>query len=323
MSQGAVGFVVPEPKVRLLPEPTPLHRLDRLSNELGRELWIKRDDLTAVGVGGNKIRKLEYLLGEAAEQGADTLVTVGAAQSNHCRATAAAASVSGLDCHLVLTGSRPEIPRGNLLLDELLGASYEFCADPDWAAVFEAAQQACERLTDEGKKPFLMPAGGSTPVGSTGYLSAYSEFLDQCELHGLEPASIVHATGSGGTQAGLVAGRSLLGGSAEVIGVAVALDANLIGPVSDGLADVLLQVLGYPRAQAEPAVVLDGYRGPEYGIPTVEGQAALQLMLRREGILLDPVYTAKAFSAVVANDPQLPAGPVVFWHTGGTPAVFV
>ena len=316
------SFVVPPPRVPLLPEPTALHRLDRLSVALDRELWIKRDDLTAVGVGGNKIRKLEYLLGEAADNGADTLVTVGAVQSNHCRAVAAAASVMGLDCHLVRTGNPPAEPAGNLLLDELLRASYEFCPDADWAAVFEAAQQACERLTAEGKKPFLMPAGGSTPTGALGYVNAYSEFLDQCQTHDLQPASIIHANGSGGTQAGLIAGQALLGGPATIIGVAVALEAELIAAVSTGLAQALLRSFEQDESQLKPAIVLDGYRGPEYGIPTEQGEAALLTMLRREGILLDPVYTAKAFSAVIANDPAIPDGPIVFWHTGGTPAVF-
>lgn len=322
MDQRSVNsFVVPPPRVPLLPEPTPLHRLDHLSAELGRELWIKRDDLTAVGVGGNKIRKLEYLLGEAADNGADTLVTIGAVQSNHCRAVAAAASVTGLDCHLVLTGEQPAKPTGNLLLDELLQASYEFCPGSDWASVFEAAQQACERLSAEGKEPFLIPAGGSTPVGALGYLNAYSEFLDQCQTQDLQAPSIIHATGSGGTQAGLIAGQALLGGEASIIGVAVALEADMIGPVSSGLAQALFQSLG-EEPEFIASTVLDGYRGPEYGVATEAGQTALQTVLRREGILLDPVYTAKAFAPILANDPEIPDGPIVFWHTGGTPAVF-
>ena len=312
----------PPPAVPLLPGPTALHRLPRLSAELGRELWIKRDDLTAVAVGGNKIRKLEYLLGEADDQEADVLVTVGAVQSNHCRAVAAAASMTGRRCHLVLAGNVPTISQGNLLLDEYLGASLEFVPGTDWAQLFDAANAACDRLRATGHRPYLMPAGGSTPVGALGYVNAYAEFLDQCEDIGLAPSAIVHANGSGGTQAGLIAGKQLLGGPASIIGIAVSLDAELMAPVSDGLADVLLANLGVELEPRQPATLLSGYRGPEYGAVTLAGREALALMLRREGILLDPVYTAKAFAAIVANDPSLPPGPIVFWHTGGAPAVF-
>jgi D-cysteine desulfhydrase family pyridoxal phosphate-dependent enzyme len=314
--------LIPAPTVPLLPEPTPLHRLPRLSEELGRELWIKRDDLTAVGVGGNKIRKLEYLLGEADEARADVLVTVGAVQSNHCRAVAAAASITGRDCHLVLAGAQPPTATGNLLLDEYLGATSEYLPDAGWAEIFDAAEAACQQLRAQGRRPFLMPAGGSTATGSLGYANAYREFLQQCEAVGLEPAAIVHATGSGGTQAGLIAGRELLGGEARIVAVAVSLDADLMAPVSDGLADVLLRQLGADVGLRQPAAVLAGYRGSEYGVETHAGRQALMLMLTREGILLDPVYTAKAFAAIVAGDSALPAGPIVFWHTGGAPAVF-
>ena len=315
-------FVVPRPGVRFLPEPTPLHRLDRLSAELGREIWIKRDDLTAVGVGGNKIRKLEYLVADAKDQGADTLVTIGAVQSNHCRATAAAAAIVGLDCHLVLTGDEPAEHRGNLLLDDMLGATYEFWPGAQWDEVSLAALATCDRLRADGKTPYLMPPGGSTAVGAMGYVSAYSEFLDQCHQHGFQPAAIVHANGSGGTQAGLVAGQALLGGDVSIIGVAVAIDADIAVAVCDALADDALDLLGRPRSNGAPAVVLDGYLGQAYGESTPEGELAQQLLLRREGILLDPVYTAKAFSAILGDDPAIPDGPTVFWHTGGAPAVF-
>jgi len=314
--------VIPVPTVPLLPEPTPLHRLPRLSQELGRELWIKRDDLTAIGVGGNKIRKLEYLLGEADKAGADVLVTIGAVQSNHCRAVAAVASLTGRDCHLVLAGAEPSTMTGNLLLDYYLGASCEYLPDVGWAEIFVAADAACEQLRMKGRRPFLMPAGGSTATGALGFANAYREFTQQCEVVGLKPAAIVHANGSGGTQAGLIVGREILGGEVSIIGVAVSLDAELMAPVSDGLADVLLRDLGADVGLRQPATVLSGYRGSEYGVETRAGRSALRLMLAREGILLDPVYTAKAFAAIVAADSSLPDGPIVFWHTGGTPAVF-
>ncbi len=313
---------VPAPTVPLLPSATALHRLPRLSRDLGRELWIKRDDLTAVGVGGNKIRKLEYLLGEADAAQADVLVTIGAVQSNHCRAVAAVASMTGRDCHLVLTGVEPQQATGNLLLDNYLGASAEFHPDADWAQTFAAAEAACERLRGQGRRPLLIPVGGSTPTGALGYANAYREFGHQCADLGLSPAAIVHANGSGGTQAGLIAGRALLGGDVKIVGVGVSLDAELMSQVSDGLADAVLRDLGSQVSQRQPATVLGDYRGKEYGVPTAAGQEASDMMLKREGILLDPVYTAKAFAAIVANDAALPEGPVVFWHTGGAPAVF-
>lgn len=332
-----------EPPVALLPEPTPLHPLPRISEALGREIWIKRDDLTAVGVGGNKIRKLEFLLGEALDQGADTLITIGAAQSNHCRAVAAAASMMGLDAHLVLGGSDPGSRTGNLLLDDYLGATLEFCDVDDWATLFARAEAAAEAVRQRGGAAFTMPAGGSTPVGALGFVRAYAELIEQCDRQGLAPAAIVHATGSGGTQAGLIAGRHLLGGGPGIVGVTVALEAALMAQVVDAVADGALELVARmdestapsePAVATEaagsfglatsrdPAVVIDGYLGLEYGVPTAAGEAALIALLRREGILLDPVYTAKAFAAVLAADRALGEGPLVFWHTGGAPAVF-
>lgn len=308
--------------VELLPEPTPLHRLPRLSEQLGRELWIKRDDLTAVGGGGNKIRKLEYLLGEAQQISADVLVTVGAGQSNHCRTVASAAAMMGMDCHLVLGGRDPGSRSGNLLLDGLLGASVQFCGTDDWAEIFAIATAAVDELAAAGRTPYLMPAGGSTPTGALGYLRGYGELITQCQAAGISPSAVVHANGSGGTQAGLVAGRALSGSGPAIIGVAVALDAALSAAIADGLADMAIAQLDQPPAAREAAVVLDGYRGPAYGLATDAASEALALMFRTEGILLDPVYTAKAFAAIVADDDQIPDGPVVFLHTGGAPAVF-
>lgn len=326
-----------DPPVSLLPEPTPLHLLPRISEELGREVWIKRDDLTAVGVGGNKIRKLEFLLGEALDQGADTLITIGAAQSNHCRAVAAAAAVMGMDAHLVLGGSDPGSRTGNLLLDDYLGATLEFCDVDDWATLFARAEAAAQAVQQRGGVAFTMPAGGSTPTGALGFARAYAELIEQCDRQGLAPATVVHATGSGGTQAGLIAGRELLGGGPAIVGVTVALEGSLMAPVVDAVADGALALVAQLAASSagsgasptddasgrrDPAVVIDGYLGADYGVPTEAGERALTTLLRREGILLDPVYTAKAFAAVLAMDPALGDGPLVFWHTGGAPAVF-
>lgn len=315
------------PATALLPCETPLHPLPRISEELGREVWVKRDDLTAVGVGGNKIRKLELLLAEALDQGADTLVTVGAAQSNHARATAAVAAMAGLRCHLVLGGEEPDTRTGNLLLDDLLGASLEYVPAGDWATLFAAAQTAVERLRDAGRNPYLMPVGGSTPLGSLGFAAGYAEFALQAAELGLDAASIVLANGSAGTQAGMLAGQAALAGRERIVGVAVALESEVISPLTDGLAGEAARLLESRLPESAPvsptsAVVLDGYRGAAYGQPTQSSEDAMRVMLRREGILLDPVYTAKAFAAVLRSDPSIPPGPVVFWHTGGMPAVF-
>ena len=167
-----------------------------------------------------------------------------------------------------------------------------------------------------------MPVGGSTPTGAYGYIRAYAELILQCEQRDIEPAAIVFANGSGGTQAGLIAGSVLLGGGPRIAGVAVAIEPDLMTPLSDGLADAALAQLGEAVARRDPATVLDGYRGPKYGEPTAEGEKALSMMLRHEAILLDPVYTAKAFSAIIAKDAAIPEGPIVFLHTGGTPAFF-
>lgn len=314
------------PAAALLPCPTPLHRLPRISDQLDREVWVKRDDLTAVGVGGNKIRKLELLLDEAIAADADTLVTVGAGQSNHARATAAVAAMAGLDCHLVLGGRDPGTRTGNLLLDDLLGASLEYVGEDDWATLFAAAEAAVDRLRGQGRRPYLMPVGGSTPLGSLGFAAGYAEFAQQAAAQGLAAASIVVANGSAGTQAGMVAGQLALGGREKIIGVAVALAADMTAALTDGLAGEAVRLLderlGMVAGTPTAAVVLDGYRGPAYGTQTAASQEALRVMLRSEGILLDPVYTAKAFAAVLASDATIPPGPVVFWHTGGTPAVF-
>lgn len=312
--------LIPARPVELTHSVTPLHRLPRISADLRRDVWIKRDDLTDVGVGGNKIRKLEYLMGEALDQHADVVVTIGAPQSNHCRAVAAASSILGLDCILILGGEDPAEHRGNIYLDDLLGAQLEFTPGGDWASNYEAAVAACDRLRTEGRTPYLMPVGGSTATGALGYVRGYAEILKQAQQVGIESASIVHAIGSGGTTAGLLAGRELLGGPYDPVAVTVAESADLMGAVSSELAKQALQLLSL---EATPtATVLDGYLGDGYGIPSDAGQNALNTLLEREGILLDPVYSAKAFSALLAQDPAIDDGPVIFLHTGGLPSVF-
>lgn len=307
---------IPAPRNRLLAGPTPLYLLERLSAELDREVWIKRDDLTPVAMGGNKVRKLEYLLDEADDLGADTLVTVGAAQSNHCRAVAAVAAMTGRACVLVLAGHPGDGATGNVLLDEMWGARLEFVPGAGWEACQKRAEDVTEQLAVAGGRPFLIPVGGSTVTGSRGYARAYEEMLGQ----GVS-GTIVTATGSGGTHAGLMAGYALSPEGPPVVAVQVAQTPQYLIDTAADLADAVVAQAGASVRTAQ-VDVLAGYMGEKYGRATPAGKAAQQLMLRTEGIVLDDVYTAKAFSALVAGDERIPAGPVTFLHTGGTPSVF-
>lgn len=310
--------------------PTPLQRLDRLRDALGGgpRLWVKRDDLTGLALGGNKARKLEYLLAEARARDADTLVTVGAAQSNHARQTAAAAAQAGLDAVLVLRvpqqASKEYLTSGNLLLDSILGARVLLVEEEpeDLHPERAAAAAEVERLRAEGRRPFLIPSGGSTPVGVLGYLECYAEIAGA----GVGFEEIVVGSGSGGTQAGLIAGRELLPqiGRPRIHGVAVAPGADgLAGEVAE-LAGSALASLAAPQPRG-PVVVDPGHAGSGYGVPTETGTEAIELFARTEGVLLDPVYTAKAAAALLFRVRQgvyPDDADVLFLHTGGAPALF-
>lgn len=299
----------------LMAGPTPLYPLRRLSAELGREVWIKRDDLTPIAMGGNKIRKLQYLLDEADEARADVLISVGAVQSNHCRAVAAVAAMTGRRCVLALAG-QPGPPTGNLLLDEMWGAEVEFVTEGGWPACLTRAEELAIRARERGERPFVIPVGGSTVTGARGYLAAYGELVAQGAV-----GTLVCASGSGGTHAGLLAGHSLSAAGPGVVAVQVADTAAELAHTAADLCDALVNSLGSP-VRTTDVVVLDGYLGTRYGRPTPEGRAAQQLVMHTEGIVLDHVYTAKAFAAIVAGDERIPPGPVTFIHTGGGPSVF-
>ncbi len=302
--------------------PTPLHRLDRFSAAIGREVWIKRDDLISVGVGGNKIRKLDYLVADALAERADHLVTVGAEQSNHARCVAAVAVMEDLGCDLILGGRADAPVVGNLLLDHLLGAHVHLVGTDDWEELERVSETVATELRAAGKRPYVMPIGGSTSIGALGFVDAYLELRAQLAEFGIAPTSIVHATSSGGTQAGLVIGAAATGDAVSIVGVGVAktahhLEGEII-EIAHGCCDLLER-----RHDDLRISVLDGFRGSAYAEPTAGSTAALQLLARTEGIIVDPVYTAKALHAVVeASDDVLGAGPIVFWHTGGLPAVF-
>jgi D-cysteine desulfhydrase family pyridoxal phosphate-dependent enzyme len=302
--------------------PTPLHRLDRFSRAIGREVWIKRDDLISVSVGGNKVRKLGYLVADALGQGADHLVSVGAEQSNHARCVAAVAAIEGLACDLVLGGDPNSPVVGNLLLDHMLGARIQFPGTDDWEELERVSLEAAEHLRSVGKRPYVMPIGGSTPIGALGFVDAYLELREQLQVAGVTPSSIVHATSSGGTQSGLVIGAHLLNDDVRILGIGVAKTAGDLHAEIVEITEGCLDLLG-----ADPGVpditVVPGYLGRAYAETTPGSLEALQLLFRSEGILVDPVYTAKALHAVIdAPVSILGDGPIVFWHTGGMPAVF-
>src|SRR6266446_1278196 len=313
-----------EPRLSLGLRPTPLRRVPSFSKAVGADVWLKRDDLNGDAAGGSKVRKLEFLLGEAARTDADTLVTVGAPQSNHARTVAAAAAMNGLDCDLVLGGTRPSAPTGSLVADLMLGARLHFAGTDDWDVLESLAAALANELREEGRRPFVMPVGGSTRVGALGFVGAFMELMEQIPVVELLRCTIVHASSSGGAQAGLEVGRQLLGlPGPRIVGVAVAKSADALRAGSHELMTQTAQRLGFDRALSPPYLV-DGFIGSGYAIPTPGGRAAMSLLARSEGILTDPVYTAKALDAVVklASAHEFGQGPVVFWHTGGLPALF-
>lgn len=321
------------PRVPLVTTPTPLQPAPRLSEALGTEVWLKRDDLTGLGLGGNKLRGLEYLLGDAIEQGCDCLVTGAGAQSNWAMLAALAARRCGLDPYLVFYG-RPTWHAGNLRLDELIGADVRFTGELDRASVDSTMDKLGDALTAEGRRPYVVPRGGATALGAVGYLRASLELGDQLLATGLVPSQLWLATGSCGTQAGLVAGVRWLRSPYEVVGVTVSRPvAECVARVT-ALADGVSGLLGLPLVGAfessevgAPGVggvtVLGGYMGAAYGQPSAEGQDAARLVARTEGVFLDPVFGAKAMAALrdASRGGQL-VGPVVFLVSGGAPTLF-
>jgi D-cysteine desulfhydrase len=311
------------PRVRLANLPTPLQRLDRLSAELGAELWVKRDDLTGCALSGNKVRKLETLCGEALAQGADTLVTCGAVTSNHARATAVAAARLGMGSHLVLRGEPRRPPDGNLLLDRLLGAGTTFISAEAWPRRSAILAEVAERLRAGGRRPYVIPEGGSNAVGAWGYVRAAAEIADDARRAGLELRRVVHAIGSGGTTAGLALGFAGTPG-VEVLGVAVCDDRATFDAVVGRICEAF-RGRGWGPAEGTPRWrILEGYQGAGYARTTPEEMAFLARVARSEGLVLDPVYTGKALRGLVEElrAGRLDGGATVFVHTGGLYGLF-
>lgn len=308
--------------------PTPLLPLPALSRHLGGPtLVMKRDDLTGLAFGGNKTRKLEYLFGDAVARGADVVVTGGAAQSNHCRQTAAAAAACGLGCHLALGGAQPAEPNGNLLLDMLLGAKLHWCGERRKG---EDIPDICSRLSEQGRNPYVIPYGGSNEIGAIGYAEAMRELAVQL---GTEVGSVTHmvfASSSGGTHAGLLLGRKMFGISAEIVGIAIDKGEAGEAPLAEhirqlaSLAAARLQ-MGHLAFSPGEVILRDEYTGEGYGVIGDAEREAIALCARLEGILLDPVYTGRAMAGLIAmirNRQFTARDTVLFWHTGGGPALF-
>jgi len=300
--------------------PTPIEPLPGLSRHFGSaQIIIKRDDLTGLGIGGNKTRKLEYLLADALKQGCKTLMSTGAVQSNHCRQVAAAAAKAGLECILVLSGDEPAERQGNLLLDYLSGAKTIFVTRPERDAEL---QKAFEKAVAEGKKPYLIPYGGSSPIGALGYLEAMHELMEQ----GFDPDWIIFASSSGGTHAGMALGARLYGLKARVLGIGIDnLNINFSSTIAK-LANETARQLGLDLHMSSDEILLnEDYCQTGYGKLQPAEIEAIKLFASKDGILLDPVYTGRAAAGMVdlfSKGSFKPGEQVLFWHTGGTPALF-
>ena len=313
------------PRLELLAAPTPLEHLPRLSDYLGRDIFIKRDDFTPVAMGGNKLRKLEFLAADALREGADVLLTAGAIQSNHVRQTAAVAARLGLKCVALLenpigTHAENYLSNGNRLLLDLMDAEV-IMVD----ALNNPAEQLAEeamRLEAQGFRPYIVPVGGSNALGALGYVECAQEIAHQSEGV-VDFAAVVVASGSAGTHAGLAVGLEHLLPETELVGVTVSRQTEAQLPLVERLRQSLAETL---EVQAKAPITLwDDYFAPRYGEPNDEGMAAVKLLARLEGILLDPVYTGKAMAGLldgVSQNRFRREGPLLFIHTGGAPALF-
>jgi 1-aminocyclopropane-1-carboxylate deaminase/D-cysteine desulfhydrase-like pyridoxal-dependent ACC family enzyme len=300
--------------------PTPLVRSTRLERALhGPPILVKRDDLTGFALAGNKARKLEFLLGDALAGGCDVLVTGGGPASNHCQATAAAARVAGLSCHLVMYGSEPAHPHPNLALARRLGATVSFTADAGRSSVDPALAEAADGLAAAGRRPYLIPRGGASAVGAAGYGLAVGELAAQLSSLGIEPEIVVVATGSCGTQAGLLAGVTAQALPWRVIGATVSRPPAECRERVLRLTRECAELLGWPPAEPARVEIRDA-RGPGYSTASAPGAQAARLAASADGLLLDPVFTAKAFAELVSMIEAGLQGPAVFVHTGGTAA---
>jgi len=316
---------LPIPRVELAQVPTPLVKLGRLSQQIGVELWVKRDDLTGLLESGNKTRKLEFLVGEALAQGADTLITCGTLQSNCCRTVAAVAARLGLRAIVALKGAPPAEYDGNFLLDRLLGAEVRFCSDAEWVTIDEILEALAVRVRRRGGTPYVIPESGATVVGALGYVACGEELAQQIRDGAPEFDTVVITAFSGGSQAGLLMAQQLYGLRADIVGVPVAWPAER---VSDYVRDIIGRArTRYGLAVDVPPMIslLDGYQGAGRADVAPRELETVVRVARTEGLVLDPVYTAKAFGGMldrVRRTRGALGARVCFIHTGGVFSIF-
>ena len=323
------------PRVKLIHSPTPLEYLENLTQHLnGPDIYIKRDDCTGLAFGGNKSRKLEFLIGDALKNKADVIITAGAVQSNHCRQTAAAATKFGMECIIVAKPSWSKEYNGNLFLDELLGAKLVLLEEDNEAldqggklSMEETIENLMADLKTKGKNPYYIPVGGSNSIGSLGYISMTMELIAQANEMGIEIGSMVAASGSGGTQTGMILGADVEKSGIQTVGMAISSDATIVIPKLKDLCNQTSDYYELGLSYEEKDIIFnDNYIGEGYGIPSEEMIKAVKLLARKEGIILDPVYSGKAFAGMVDLIKKGyfdKSKAVVFIHTGGTPALFV
>lgn len=314
------------PRVHLASLPTALEDAPSLAAASGIDrLLVKRDDNTGLALGGNKARKLEFLMAEAINQGADVVISCGGNQSNHARMTAAAARKLGLDCVLFLTNPMPQEFEGNLLLDTVLGARMVFIRECGMERLVEVMEAEAEALRSAGHTPYLIPIGGSTPLGSLGYVTAIRELAGQLEELGIDNPDIVFAVGSCGTVAGVVLGCDLFLPNARIFGISVSQPAAEIVERVERIAPAAAELIGAEFSGETRLAAYDEYIGRAYAVPTSEGKDAIALAAQTEGLILDPVYTGKAMSGLIDLARKGVIGgdrPVVFIHTGGMAGLF-
>ncbi len=320
------------PRIQLANTPTPLQKMDRLSQQAGVEIFFKRDDFTGSELSGNKIRKLEFILADALAKGADTVITCGGAQSNHCRAAALAAVKAGLSSLLLLRAGDPANPpalSGNILLDRLAGSEIVWITPEQYRARDEIFEREAQRLRSQGHKPFIIPEGGSTALGAWGYVAGMEELAaDLKRLDGghVKPTTVICATGSGGTTAGLALGALLSGVEIRVVGVNVCDDRDYFVAIIDSICRQFNETWPSVLAGGIPTYdILDGYVGRGYALSRPEELAVLRDLVRLEGVVLDPVYTGKAYFGMMTElsvNPQVFGGRIVFVHTGGLFGLF-
>ena len=315
------------PRLELAKLPTPLDRVENLGKSLGNlDLWFKRDDLTGFGLGGNKVRSLEYLAADAMKVNSNILITGGSSGSNHVRTTMAVAAHLGLKGVAVLSGTRPSKANGNLLLNQLLDAKLVFTGNPDRSYIDNYIEDEAERLRGKGESPYMIRRGGVSSLGCIGYVSAAVEICSQLQSLNLNPDILLCATGCGVTQAGLLVGFKLMGLNCRLYGITVSRSRDECIAYIKQLINETEDVLGLDsRVKNDEIFVFDEYIGEGYSVPTSEGIDAIRLVAQTEGIFLDPIYTGKAMAGLtdlVKKDLIGPDKTVIFLHTGGSPSIF-